>query len=120
MKTLDFREAMVTGRRLSNQCRSKGFILMTLECGLYLECAVMSLQLPAETLQLAASQDGLAVFVPQVVFLLDNLVLLFLQHSHLLLGVTVLLQLSQTHTYCLRGSAVEVRLITAAADDRFC
>lgn len=65
----------------------------------YLQCAVVSLQLPAQTLQLAASQHGLAVLVPQVVFLLDHLVLLLLQHSHLLLGVTVLLQLPHTHTH---------------------
>lgn len=55
----------------------------------------MSLQLPAQTLQLAASQDGLAVLTPEDVFVLDQLVLLLLQRSHLLLGVTVLLQLSQ-------------------------
>lgn len=60
---------------------------------LYLECAVVSLQLPAQTLQLAASQDGFAVFIPQVVFLLDQLVLLLLQRPHLLLGVSVLFQL---------------------------
>lgn len=83
---------------------------MILVPGLYLECAVVSLQLPAETLQLAASQDGLAVFVPQVVFLLDQLVLLLLQHSHLLLGVTVFFQLSQTHKRVLRCSTVKLRL----------
>lgn len=53
----------------------------------------MSLQLPAEALQLAAGQDGLAVFVAQVVFLLDELGLLLLQRPHLLLGVAVLFQL---------------------------
>lgn len=55
----------------------------------------MSLQLPAQTLQLAASQDSLAVLTPEAVFVLDQLVLLLLQGSHLFLGVTVLLQLSQ-------------------------
>lgn len=65
----------------------------------YLECAVVSLQFPAQALQLAAGQDGLAVFVPQVVFLLDELILLLLQHPHLLLGVPVLFQLSHTHTH---------------------
>lgn len=69
----------------------------------YLECAVVSLQLPAQALQLAASQDGLAVFAPQVVFLLDELILLLLQHPHLLLGVPMLFQLShtraRTHTH---------------------
>jgi len=65
----------------------------------YLERAVVSLQLSAEALQFAASQDRLAVLVPQVVFLLDHLVLLLLQHAHLLLGVAVLFQLSHTHTH---------------------
>lgn len=60
---------------------------------LYLECPVVSLQLSAQTLQLAASQDGLAVLVPEVVLVLDQLVLLLLQRSHLFLGVTVLFQL---------------------------
>lgn len=55
----------------------------------------MSLQLPAQTFQLAASQDGLAVLIPEIVFVLDQLVLLLLQCSHLFLGVTVLFQLSQ-------------------------
>lgn len=58
----------------------------------------MSLQLSAQTLQLAASQDGLAVLVPEVVLVLDQLVLLLLQGSHLFLGVTVLFQLP-----CRRG-----------------
>lgn len=62
---------------------------------LHLERTVVSLQLPAQTLQLAASQDGLAVLAPEVVFVLDQLVLLLLQGSHLFLGVTVLLQLSR-------------------------
>lgn len=65
----------------------------------YLECAVVSLQLSAEALQLAAGQDGLAVLVPQVVLLLHQLALLLLQGSHLLLGVTLLLQLSDTHKH---------------------
>lgn len=60
---------------------------------LYLEGAVVPLQLPAQTLQLAACQNGFAVLVPQVVFLLDQLALLLLQRPHLLLSVTVLLQL---------------------------
>lgn len=63
--------------------------------GVHLERTVVSLQLPAQTLQLAAGQDGLAVLVPEVIFVLDQLVLLLLQRSHLLLGVAVLLQLSQ-------------------------
>lgn len=54
----------------------------------------MLLQLLAQTLQLAASQDGFAVLVPQGVLLLHHLVLLLLQHPHLLLGVAVHLQLS--------------------------
>lgn len=62
---------------------------------LHLERAVVPLQLPAQTLQLAAGQDGLAVLTPEVVFVLDQLVLLLLQRSHLFLGVAVLLQLSQ-------------------------
>lgn len=66
---------------------------------MYLERAVVSLQLPAKTLQFAASQDGLAVLVSQVILFLDQLVLFLLQHSHLFLGVTVLFQLSQTHTH---------------------
>lgn len=60
----------------------------------YLECAVVSLQLPAQALQLAAGKDGLAVFVPQVVLLLDNLALLLLKDPHMLLGGPVLFQLS--------------------------
>lgn len=77
----------------------RGLHFMILVSVLYLECAVVSLQFPAQTLQLAAGQDGLAVLVPQVVFLLDQLVLLLLQRSHLLLGVAVLFQLSQAHKY---------------------
>lgn len=60
----------------------------------YLERAVVFLQLPAQTLQLAASQDGLAVLVPQRVLLLYHLVLLLLQRPHLLVRVAVHLQLS--------------------------
>lgn len=56
----------------------------------------MSLQLPAQALQLAAGQDGLAVLIPEVVLVLDQLVLLLLQCSHLFLGVAVLLQLTKT------------------------
>lgn len=66
--------------------------------GTHLECAVVFLQLPAQTLQLAASQDGLAVLVPQRVLLLHHLVLLLLQRPHLLLGVAVHLQLSPAST----------------------
>lgn len=72
----------------------------------------MSLQLPAQTLQLAASQDGLAVLVPQVVFLLDQLVLFLLQHSHLFLGVPVLFQLS-TRRYVCEAFPKEMRHLKA-------
>lgn len=65
---------------------------------MHLESAIVSLQLPAEALQFAAGQDGLAVLIPQVVFLLYQLVLFLLQHSHLLLSITVLFQLSHTRT----------------------
>lgn len=53
----------------------------------------MALQLPAQALELAAGQDGLAVLTAQVVLLLHQLALLLLQELHLLLGVPVLLQL---------------------------
>lgn len=55
----------------------------------------MPLELAAQALQLAAGQDGLAVLALQVVLLLHQLRLLLLQDLHLLLGVTVLLQLGQ-------------------------
>lgn len=60
-----------------------------------LEGAVVPLELTAQTLQLAAGQDGLAVLALQVVLLLHQLRLLLLQDLHLLLGVTVLFQLGQ-------------------------
>lgn len=60
-----------------------------------LEGAVVPLELAAQALQLAAGQDGLAVLALQVVLLLHQLRLLLLQDLHLLLGVTVLLQLGQ-------------------------
>lgn len=60
---------------------------------MYLQCAVVSLQFTAQALQLASGQDGLAVLVPQVVFFLDQLSLLLLQGSHLLLRVAVLFKL---------------------------
>lgn len=55
----------------------------------------MPLQLPAQALQLAAGQDGLAVLALQVILLLHQLALLLLQDLHLLLRVTVLLQLGE-------------------------
>lgn len=58
-----------------------------------LEGAVVSLQLTAQALQLAAGQDGLAMLALQVVLLLHQLCLLLLQNLHLFLGVTVLFQL---------------------------
>lgn len=59
----------------------------------YLEGTVVALQLAAQALELAAGQDGLAVFTAEVVLLLHQLALLLLQELHLLLGVPVLLQL---------------------------
>lgn len=56
----------------------------------------MSLEFPAQALQLAAGQNGLAVLVPQVVLFLDQLGLLLLQSSHLLLGVAMLFELNKT------------------------
>lgn len=73
----------------------------------YLERAVVFLQLPAQTLQLAASQDGLAVLVPQRVLLQYHLVLLLLQRPHLLLGVAVHLQLSPASTRQVHRSGRE-------------
>ena len=61
----------------------------------YLQCLVVSLQLPTQALQLAAGQDGLAVFALQVQLLLHDLGLLLLQHLHLLLDATALLQLER-------------------------
>lgn len=60
-----------------------------------LEGAVVSLELAAQALQLAAGQDGLAVLALQVVLLLHQLRLLLLQDLHLFLGVTVLFQLGR-------------------------
>lgn len=59
------------------EATGEGTVLMGRVCiknprgGLHLERTVVSLQLPAQTLQLAASQDGLAVLIPEVVFVLD-------------------------------------------------
>lgn len=66
---------------------------------MYLQCAIVSLQLTAQALQLAAGQDGFAVLVPQVVLFLDQLGLLLLQSSHLLLRVAVLFKLNETIRY---------------------
>lgn len=46
----------------------------------YLQGLVMSLQLPTQTFQLAASQDGLAVISLEVKLLLHDLRLLLLNH----------------------------------------
>ena len=45
----------------------------------------MSLQLPAQALQLASGQDSLAMLTTQMVLLLHELGLLLLQELHLLL-----------------------------------
>lgn len=55
----------------------------------------MALKFPAKTLQFAACQDGLAVLALQVDLLFKHLVLLLLQHLHLLLHAATLLQLFQ-------------------------
>lgn len=61
----------------------------------HLEGAVVPLQLPAQALQLAPGQDGLAVLALQVILLLHQLALLLLQDLHLLLGIPVLFQLGK-------------------------
>lgn len=63
---------------------------------MYLQCPIVSLQFTAQTLQLAPGQNGFAVLVPQVVLFLDQLGLLLLQSSHLLLRVAVLFELNDT------------------------
>lgn len=60
-----------------------------------LEGTVVSLQLAAQALQLAAGQDGLAVLALQVILLLHQLRLLLLQDLHLFLGGAMLFQLGQ-------------------------
>lgn len=64
---------------------------------MYLQCLVVSLQLPTKALQLAAGQDGLAVLALQVDLLLYNLRLLLLQGFQPLLHAAALLQLN-THS----------------------
>lgn len=71
---------------------------------MYLERAVVSLQFTAQALQLAAGQNGLAVLVPQVVLFLDQLGLLLLQSSHLLLRVAVLFKLNKTKWHFKKSS----------------
>lgn len=63
----------------------------------------MALELPAQALQLAAGQHGLAVLPAQVVLLLHQLALLLLQQLHLLLGVPMLLQLRTGKASKCRG-----------------
>lgn len=65
----------------------------------YLQCLVVSLEFSAETLQLAAGQDGFAVFSLQVDLLLDNLRLLLLQGFQLFLHAAALLQLNQPQSH---------------------
>ena len=55
----------------------------------------MALQLPAQTLKLAAGQDGFAVFALEVHLLLGQLGLLLLQDLYLLLHSAALLQLNK-------------------------
>lgn len=62
----------------------------------YLQGLVVSLQLPTQTLQLAASQDGLAVISLQVDLLLHDLRLLLLKHLQPLLHGATLFQLWTT------------------------
>lgn len=71
---------------------------------MYLQRAVVSLQFTAQALQLAAGQNGLAVLVPQVVLFLDQLGLLLLQSSHLLLRVAVLFKLNKTKRHFKKSS----------------
>lgn len=59
----------------------------------YLQGLVVPLQLPAQALQLAAGQDGLAVLALQVDLLLHYLRLFLLHHFQTLLLAAALLQL---------------------------
>lgn len=76
------------------------------DVSVYLERAVVSLQFTAQALQLASGQDGLAVLVPQVVLFLDQLGLLLLKSSHLLLRVAVLFELNKTMRRFKKGNLV--------------
>lgn len=63
-------------------------------CGVtHLEGLVVSLQLPAQSLQLAAGEDGPAVLALELVLLFHHLQQFLLQHLQLLLVTTVLFQL---------------------------
>lgn len=78
--------------------RQKMKMTLITPVAVYLQCLVVSLQLPTEALQLAAGQDGLAVLPLQVDLLLHNLRLLLLQGLQPLLHAAALLQLNTTHS----------------------